>query len=222
MHLPTLSTPSLLSASSTSAVSSPMFGNPYAQGGWFNIESHGLPLPDHRVSPTFGALPHYIPVLSPNIITFLFSSQDQDILNCDVTDASFQKSYKISTNKRGLGSTTIKRADGEISGVIDWQRHPEVEVFRSCQRQQASSLLKLSSDGRGRVMELRGKRYLWKIKNEITSLHVTDGSQTEPLAKITRIPQGVLLEITTATVQAGLLDVAVMAVVLLHSGRRFD
>jgi hypothetical protein len=126
-----------------------MFGNPYAQGGWYNVESHGLPLlPDQRVSPTFGALPHYIPVLSPNIITFVFSSQNHDILNCDVTDASFQKSYKISTNKRGLGNTTIKRADGEVSGVIDWQRHPEVEVFRSCQRQRASSLLRLCPDGR--------------------------------------------------------------------------
>lgn len=125
-----------------------MFGNPYAQGGWFNVETHGLPLPDQRLSPTFGALPHYIPVLSPNIITFVFSSRDQDILNCDVTDANFQKSYKITTDKRGFGETTIKRADGEISGVVDWQRHPEVEVFRSFQRQRASRLLELSPDGR--------------------------------------------------------------------------
>jgi hypothetical protein len=125
-----------------------MFGNPYSQGGWFGLDTNGLPLPDQRLSPTFGALPHYIPVLSPDIITFVFASPTHDILNCDVTDASFQKSYKISTNKPGLGNTTIKRADGEVSGVIDWQRHPEVEVFRSFRKQRASSLLKLSPNGR--------------------------------------------------------------------------
>lgn len=173
-----------------------MFGNPYGQGGWFNLQTNGLPLPDQRLSPTFGALPHYIPVLSPNIITFVFSSPDQDILNCDVTDASFQKSYKVMTNKRGLGDTIIRRADGETSGAIDWQRHPEVEVFRSFHKQRASSLLQLNPDGRcvisifdshlaidvvditwhdmtfsrGRFMDLRGKRYIWKISNEVTSV----------------------------------------------------
>ncbi|KAF9446089.1 hypothetical protein P691DRAFT_733886 [Macrolepiota fuliginosa MF-IS2] len=199
-----------------------MFGNPYAQGGWFNPETHSLPLPDQRHSPTFGALPHYIPVLSPNIITFLFSGPDQDILNCDVTDASFQKSYTITTNKRGFGETTIKRADGEISGVVDWQRYPEVEVFRSFQKQRASTLLELSSDGSGRFMGLRDKRYFWKILNDTTSLYPLGGEQGDPIVKITRINQGVLLEITTSAVQVGLLDIAVMVTVLLHSGRRFD
>lgn len=42
------------------------------------------------------------------------------------------------------------------------------------------------------------------------------------MVRITRMNQGVLLEITTSAVQAGLLDVAVMVTVLLHSGRRFD
>lgn len=125
-----------------------MLGNPYAQGGWFNLETRTLPLPDQRLSPTFGALPHYIPVLSPSIITFVFLSPDQDILNCDVTDASFRESYKITTNKRGLGRTTIKRADGEISGIIDWQRHPEIEVPGSFQKERASALLELAPDRR--------------------------------------------------------------------------
>jgi hypothetical protein len=125
-----------------------MFGNPYDQGGWVDQYAGASPLPDQRISPTYGALPHHIPVLSPNIITFVFSSTDQDFLNCDVTDAGSHKSYKVTTNKRGFGNTTIKRADGETSSMIDWQRYPEVEVSHSIRKQRASSLLELTPDGK--------------------------------------------------------------------------
>lgn len=53
-------------------------------------------------------------------------------------------------------------------------------------------------------------------------LSLVGGQLPEPLVKITRITQGVLLEITTSAVQAGLLDIAVVVTVLLHSGRGFD
>ncbi|XP_006462806.1 hypothetical protein AGABI2DRAFT_179422 [Agaricus bisporus var. bisporus H97] len=200
-----------------------MFGNPYDQGVWTNQHTSNYPLLDQRVSPTYGALPHHIPVLSPNIITFVFSSTDQDFLNCDVTDTSFRKSYKITTNKRGLGNTTIRRADGETSSMIDWQRHPEVEVSRSIRKQRASSLLRLTPGGKGRFMDIKGQQYIWKNSSEVISLYTLGNDKAgEPLAKITRTARGILLEITTAAVQTGLLDVAVTVTVLLHSGRRFD
>jgi hypothetical protein len=89
-------------------------------------------------------------------------------------------------------------------------------------------------------MDVKGKQYIWKTNNESTfvryhqslrrfevvshplQLQSVDGDQGEPSAKITRIPQGVLLEITTSAIQTGLLDITVVTAVLLHSGRRFD
>lgn len=65
-----------------------------------------------------------------------------------MTDAGSHKSYKVTTNKRGFGNTTIKRADGETSSMIDWQRYPEVEVSHSIRKQRASSLLELTPDGK--------------------------------------------------------------------------
>ncbi|KAF8061841.1 hypothetical protein FPV67DRAFT_1564041 [Lyophyllum atratum] len=201
--------------------------NPYAQGGWVNPQNPlsinngtwgGQSPPQPSV---YGALPNASPPSPPKILTFFFVSLNPTILNSTVVGPQNQKYFDVTTNSPNVGASSVFRKGGQPVAVIEWHSQPTVEVHGTVPRQAAARWMELSKDQSYKSMQVHGKWYAWVPRDKVISLFTVGPSQPELLARVSREPDMVKLEITTQAVQAGLLEAAVVATVLLQSGRNY-
>lgn len=115
--------------------------NPFAQA-WENTTSPNL------VPSVFGALPYSMPPNSAsaafNYNTFTFSSPRGTILNSVVTGPRSQKYYRITTDSTERGFSIVQNFGGEIIAVIEWRKHPTVEIFGAVSKTTSARWLMLS------------------------------------------------------------------------------
>ncbi|KAF8888320.1 hypothetical protein BD779DRAFT_1416361, partial [Infundibulicybe gibba] len=179
--------------------------NPYAQGGW---KSPLNPRTSDGVFPVqpsvFGALPSPGPT-APPIVKFTFTSFAPDILNSVVYGSRSQRHFTITT---GHGSTILRNAEGTHLAFIDW-RPTSVEIGETVPYQAVARWMALSPNRSCRSMAVRGRRYTWIPNEGMIGLYLMGSNDL--LARVTRSTDSVLLEITTEAIQAGLLEVAVVA-----------
>ncbi|KAG6915920.1 hypothetical protein DXG01_009250 [Tephrocybe rancida] len=199
--------------------------NPYAQGGWYNPAnplsinngtwgSQSAPQPS-----VYGALPNAIPPAPPKILTFYFVSLRPNILNSTVIGPQSQKYFDISTSSPNVGASTVFLKSGQPFAAIEWTNQPAVEVYGLVPRQTTARWMELSRDQSYRSIQVHGKWYAWVPRDSVYSLFTVGPNQPELLARISREPDTIKLEVTAHAVQIGLLESVVVATVLLQSGR---
>jgi len=200
--------------------------NPYAQAGWYNPENpHSInnqtwgsqsPPP----ASIFGALPSTTPLSPASTLTFLFTSLNPNILNCTVMGPNSQRYFTVSTggSSHGHGFTIFHKHNGESVAIIEWKQHPIIEVRDIVPKQFTAQWLRRGPNPSYRSMEVKGKWYAWVIREDAVSLCTVGPSPPVMLAKISRDSNAVKLEMTPQAVQAGLLEVSVLATVLFQSG----
>ncbi|EPQ50462.1 hypothetical protein GLOTRDRAFT_133842 [Gloeophyllum trabeum ATCC 11539] len=189
--------------------------NPF--GGWGNSEA---PPPS-----IFGALPYPqssapSPTLADRAI-FVFTDYNPSILNCTIVDNRARTVFYISTETTPR-YTFVKDRDGRNLGVIEWQTHPSVEIRGIVPKQEVRSWLALSPDARSRVMTVQNARYAWAPSGSHILLYTTTSSVPQVLGKVSKTASTVTLELSAAALELGLLECAIVATLLMQSGRNID
>ncbi|KAJ7064787.1 hypothetical protein C8F01DRAFT_983428 [Mycena amicta] len=159
---------------------------------------------------------------APNLATFHLTSFNPTILNCYVLGtSSAQIYYTVSTDSQMVGYTVIKTVDGRGVALVEWQKHPRVEVRGAVPKQDTRDWLKLSRDKTYRTMTIRGVQYKWIPDKEYINLY-SRGPTAQFYGRISRGDNSVVLEVTGEAMQVGLLDGIVTAAVVLQCGQNFD
>lgn len=197
----------------------PYTNNPYAQGGWYNPQNpHSInsqPWLHYSHSPTYGVLPS-VEVAPSAKLSFEFSPTHPDILNCTVTGPGSQTYLSAMTVQY---ATIITKRNGDPVARIEWNAHPWVEIPNVVDRQLVSQWLPLSADMSYRTMRLNGRNYYWVPHNGAILLSAWPNQLDGPLGRISRTANKVVLELTAQAISAGLFEAAVVATLLLQSGR---
>ncbi|KAG6377460.1 hypothetical protein JVT61DRAFT_15266 [Boletus reticuloceps] len=167
----------------------------------------------------FGALPYpgSASSVDPPLhtrVTFRFTSFHPTILDCSVFGPNNETYYRVVTAGQGL--TLLKNAAGQNVALIEWQSHPTVEA-QAVAKQPVGQWLSLSPDRRVRGMIHSKVLYTWAPVDRFLLLFAPGAS--EWLARVTKTYDAVLLELSTRAIELGLVDSAVLATVLLQSGR---
>jgi hypothetical protein len=79
-----------------------------------------------------------------NYIKFTLSSPQGTILNSVVTGPQSQKYYRITTDSTERGFSLVQDFGGEIIAVIEWRKHPTVEIFGTVSKRTSAQWLMLS------------------------------------------------------------------------------
>jgi hypothetical protein len=130
--------------------------NPYAQGGWYNpanpqtinTERAGN---THAAQPSIvGALPYTFPNTgAPQHLIFHFTYSTTSILNCSIYGPASKKYIEVATDlNKAPHVTMLRRWDGVILGVIEWQQRPLVEITGILPRQHIGNWMPLSQSRR--------------------------------------------------------------------------
>ncbi|KIY49472.1 hypothetical protein FISHEDRAFT_41131 [Fistulina hepatica ATCC 64428] len=205
--------------------------NPYAAGGWPNPGNpnsiNNVPWsPSAPPQPSvYGALPLSVPPRTVVFQSFTFTSFSPDILNCSVLGPQARPYFRVITDTPTPGFTLIYHYNrGPAVTVTQWSPHAVVEVRDIVKKQRASQWLALAPDGRSRMMEVRGRRYVWMPQADLICLYTATMGSTPPtlMGRISRGNRTVTLELTSDAIQIGLLEASVLATTLLLSGRIID
>ncbi|KAJ7904182.1 hypothetical protein B0H13DRAFT_2510810 [Mycena leptocephala] len=198
--------------------------NPYAQGGWANngnpnaaSGSNTVPQPS-----IFGALPYPTQNPLPIFVSFRFTSFSPSILNSTVMGPQAQTYFHVTTDIPTPGFTVITNAANQPTIVIEWLKHPVIEIRGIVSKQQSSQWLALSPEKKYRTMTAKGKTFVWAPDGGSICLYSAGLASPQTYARITREEGAVALDITAEAIQIGLLEVCVAAAFLLQSGRRID
>ncbi|KAJ6562121.1 hypothetical protein B0H19DRAFT_943011 [Mycena capillaripes] len=198
--------------------------NPYAQGGWPNpantnaaSSSNTVPQPS-----IFGALPY--PTQNPPsmFVSFRFTSFSPTILNSTVMGPQGQTYFRVNTDIPTPGFTVITNAANQPMIIIEWSKHPVIEIRGIVSKQQSSQWLALSPEKRYRTMTGKGKTFVWAPDGDSICLYSSGLGAPQNFARVTREEGAVALEITAEAVRIGLLEICVAAALLLQCGRRID
>ncbi|KAJ7119942.1 hypothetical protein C8R43DRAFT_1077027 [Mycena crocata] len=199
------------------------------------------------VSPpsVFGALPYPNPPVASasgshtrsnsSLTTFYLTSLNPSVLNCVVlgpapgpqnqhhphSPAASKLYYAITTDNTMPGYTVFKNAARKSIGLIEWQRHPRVEVRGAVPKQETRGWLKVSRDQTYRTMTIRGFKYTWAPDGQYINL-CSSGPSPQFLGRISRGEDSVAIELTPDAIQLELLDTAVVVAVLLQCGHNID
>ena len=197
----------------------PYTNNPYAQGGWYNPQNpHSIntqPWLHYSDPATYGVLPS-VETTAPTELTFEFSPTHPDILNCSITGPGSQTYLSAMSVQY---STIITKRNGDPVARIEWNAHPWVEIPNVVERQLVSEWLPLSSDMSFRTMRINGRNYYWVPHNGAILLTAWPNQLDGHLGRIRRTANKVELELTAQAISTGLFEVAVVATLLLQSGR---
>ncbi|TEB19160.1 hypothetical protein FA13DRAFT_1698179 [Coprinellus micaceus] len=193
--------------------------------------NYGLPLGYLPTSPSGGPA-NQAPNANLQVTTFHFTSPTNALLNSNVVGPQGQKYFSVATH--GVGHTIIINEQagstrGEAVGKIEWQaQSPFVSLAGAVAHQPAGQWLHWTGDRRFRAMSARGREYRWMFNTGMffVCCYTAGGTASEFVARIVKGngTDGVIvsLEITAPAVQAGLLDVCILAAVLFTSGRNLD
>ncbi|KAJ7669662.1 hypothetical protein B0H17DRAFT_1162233 [Mycena rosella] len=187
--------------------------NPYTQG-WQN------PVASDRPS-IFGALPYTSEYTLPTFFPFSFTSFNPIILNCTVIGPQSRPYFKIVTDAPTPGVSVFQNSNGQNIALVQWHRHPEVEIRGKIARQRTSEMLSLSSDQSSRTMTVDGTTFTFIPRDNFIWLYST-ASQPEILGRIERGQDSVTLELTGEAIHIGLLQAATVATFFLQCGRNID
>lgn len=129
--------------------------NPYAQGGWYNpanpqsinTERSGN---TRNVQPSIlGALPYPFPTTASQHLVFHYTYSTTSILNCSVYGPASKKYIEVVTDlNRAPHVTTLRKYDGDVLAVIEWQQKPVVEIVGLLPRQYVARWMPLSPNQR--------------------------------------------------------------------------
>ncbi|KAJ6511635.1 hypothetical protein DFH09DRAFT_941973 [Mycena vulgaris] len=191
--------------------------NPYSQG-WQN--TGGAASSNGRPS-IFGALPFTSPDTLPTFFSFRFTSFNPTILNCTIIGPQSRPYFRIVTDAPIPGVSTFQNSNGQNVALVQWHRHPEVEIRNIVSRQRTSEMLSLSPDQSSRTMTVNGSTFTLTPRDNFIWLYST-ASQPEILGRISRGQGTVTLELTGEAIHLGLLESAVVATFLLQCGRNID
>ncbi|KAJ6579975.1 hypothetical protein DFH09DRAFT_979293, partial [Mycena vulgaris] len=198
--------------------------NPYAQGGWSNAANpnagssgRGVPQPS-----IFGALPYPTPVSAPTFISFRFTSFSLTILDSAVTGPKSRTYFRVKTDSPTVGFTVIHNSANQPMVIIEWLKHPIIEIRDVLSKRQTSRWLALSADKSHRTMSAGGKIFVWAPDGQYICLFSAGLGAPQIYARVYRDEGEVALELTTEAIQIGLLEVCVAAALLLQSGRNID
>ncbi|KXN91656.1 hypothetical protein AN958_12508 [Leucoagaricus sp. SymC.cos] len=201
--------------------------NPYAQGGWYNPANPQSINTErsantHAAQPSIlGALPYPSPSSAPQHLVFHFAYSTTSILDCSVYGPASKKYIEvISDFHKTPHLTSLRKWDGSCLAVIEWQHRPVVEIPGVLPRQHVARWMPLSPTQSNRAMDARGIKYIWTPVGD--ALHPYNHPPSQHVAKIQRQAGTVTLDLTTEAVQAGLLEMAIVATVILQSGRNVD
>ncbi|KAJ7255795.1 hypothetical protein B0H12DRAFT_1183391 [Mycena haematopus] len=172
----------------------------------------------------FGALPyptrpstHYV----PNLITFYLTSLNPSVLNCSVIGPRARLHYTISTDNSMGNYTVFKNADKKSIALVEWTKHPRVEIRGVIPKQETQGWLKISGDQTYRTMTVRGFEYTWAPDSQYINL-CSSGPSPQFLGRISRGKDTVIVELTLDAIQLGLQDTTIVVAVLLQCGHNID
>ncbi|KAF8998294.1 hypothetical protein BDQ17DRAFT_1428574 [Cyathus striatus] len=199
--------------------------NPYSQAGWGSSQNSDSNRGDFPSIPPsiFGALPSPNPTSNSEFLTFYFASFNPTILNSVVVGPS--RSYiDIITSSSSLETTSLRNCEGRTLAKIEWYEHPVVNVPGAVPRQLSSRFLEISPDGSFRLIRFREKNYAWIESSSSSSicLYNISYNPAELLARIIQARDSVNLQITTAAIHAGLMEICLVSTVLLLSRRNIE
>ncbi|KAJ6500218.1 hypothetical protein C8R47DRAFT_1068436 [Mycena vitilis] len=198
--------------------------NPFAQGGWRNpANPNAASSSDTVPQPSiFGALPYPTQNQPSMFISFRFTSFSPTILNSTVVGPQAKTYFRINTDVPTPGFTVITNAANQPMVIIEWLKHPVVEIRGIVSKQLTSEWLVLSEEKRYRTMTAKGKTFVWAPDNASICLYSPGLGTPHTYARVTQEEGTVLLEITAEAIQLGLLETCVAAAFLLQSGRTID
>ncbi|KAK6997230.1 hypothetical protein R3P38DRAFT_2563736 [Favolaschia claudopus] len=185
--------------------------NPYSQG-W---QSSG------SAPSTYGAVPFSSPNALPTFLSFKFTSFNPTVLNCNIIGPKSRPYFRILTDAPMPGVTLVQNQNGQNIALIQWHRHPEVEIRNILERQRTSEMLGLTPDRASRMMTVNGMTLIFMPRDNYIWIY-SNASQPELLGRISRAQNAVNLELTGEAIHLGLLEPAVVASFLLQCGRNID
>ncbi|KAJ7629033.1 hypothetical protein FB45DRAFT_1029083 [Roridomyces roridus] len=181
--------------------------------------------PSHNPS-IFGALPYPNgsgqPSYASRLLTFRLTRYNPTILQSTVVDPNMRPCFSVRTDNPTPGFTVIHNAANQPRAIIEWARHPVVEIRDAVPKGSAAQWLALSSDKSYRTMKALNKTFVWAKDGADICLYSAGLGAPEMYARMSREDDEVVLDLTTEAVQIGLLEVCITAAVLLQSGRKID
>ncbi|KAJ7148549.1 hypothetical protein C8R43DRAFT_889075 [Mycena crocata] len=191
--------------------------NPYSQG-W---QGPGGSSSQNGRPSVFGALPFTPPATLPTFFSFRFTSFNPSILNCTIIGPQSRPYYRIITDSPMPGVSVLQNSNGQNIALVQWHRHPEVEIRSIISRQRTSEMISLSPDQSYRTMSLSGTSFTFTPRDDFIWIYST-ATQPEIFGRITRGQGTVTLELTGEAIHQGILEPAVVATFLLQCGRNID
>ncbi|KAJ6582351.1 hypothetical protein B0H19DRAFT_929063 [Mycena capillaripes] len=191
--------------------------NPYSQG-W---QGAGNSRVNNGRPSIFGALPFTPPETLPTFFSFRFTSFNPTILNCNVIGPQSRPYFRVMTDTPMPGVSVFQNSNGQNIALIQWHRHPEVELRNLVARQRASEMLSLSPDQSSRRLTVNGATFTFTPRDNFIWIYST-ASQPELLGRISRSQNSVTLDLTGEAIHLGILEPAVVATFLLQCGRNID
>ncbi|KAJ7465277.1 hypothetical protein FB451DRAFT_433484 [Mycena latifolia] len=200
--------------------------NPFSQG-WSISPPTGLygahnasggPIPS-----VYGALPYPSPPNStPNVIKFTFLPSNGTILNSVISGPQAHTYFRVTTDSTTSGFTIVQNARLEGIAVIEWRRHPVVEVCGIVSKRDSSQWLALSPDKTHRLMKVRGRNFRWMPHENYIGLYSASPVNPQFFGRILQGQDGTAFEVTAEALQIGLLEIFVVSSLLLMCGRNID
>ncbi|KAJ7512978.1 hypothetical protein B0H11DRAFT_1843415 [Mycena galericulata] len=215
----------------------PFDGWSRAISGPYTYAPHGAAPPAPPPS-VFGALPYPTPPTSssrtgpssPPLTVFYLTALNPTVLNCAVLGPpGARMRYMVSTDGALPGYTVIKSAPAAADreqkmksvALIEWQKHPRVEVRGAVPKQEVREWLRISRDQMYRTMSVRGAHYTWAPDGQYINL-CSSGPTPQFLGRISRGDDCIAVELTADAIQLRLLDTIVVVAVLLQCGHNID
>ncbi|KAN0084239.1 hypothetical protein V8E55_007743 [Tylopilus felleus] len=173
----------------------------------------------------FGALPYPGSASSVDppiysLVTLRFMSLNPSILNCSVVGPNNGIYYRIVTDASAPGITLVINAAGQNIALVEWRSHPTVEAQVIGAKLHVGQWLRLSPDRRSRTLTHGGIHYAWAPCDRFLQLFAP--GSPEWFARVTKHHDAFVLELSARAVQLGLIDAAVLATMLMQSGRNID
>ncbi|KAH8831712.1 hypothetical protein DL96DRAFT_1779026 [Flagelloscypha sp. PMI_526] len=210
--------------------------NPFSLGNGKDDASMfggSVPLPkvDHKSSH-----PH------SKMVSFVFT-YEEDILNSSVLGPKGQQYFAIGTDvgKHLLILTTIIQSANGTHARIEWgQPHSTVEWNGVLEKQTTGALLRLTPDRKQRFMTFKQTQFVWSPSNApvlvglvqfiytmlaLTSFELSTASSygSEVVARVDTIHvKSTIVDVSAEGIAQGFLEIVILAVVLLMSGRPID
>ncbi|KAJ7081358.1 hypothetical protein B0H15DRAFT_469278 [Mycena belliarum] len=198
--------------------------NPFSQG-WSNTPQQRSYVHHNTAgSPSlYGALPFSAPPnSSPNVIKFTFLASNGTILNSPISGPQAQIYFRVTTDSTTSGFSVVQNARLESIAVIEWRRHPVVEIYGIVSKRDSSQLLSLSPDRTHRIMNVRGRNFRWMPHEHYVGLYSTSPVNPQFFGRILQTADGTAFEVTAEALQIGLLEIFVVSSLLLMCGRSID